>query len=59
VDLERGVRIVELSTHRFYVAALFLPQISSRPESPHPLIVAFLRAALAFQSSKRKYEIKM
>jgi CTP synthase (UTP-ammonia lyase) len=59
VDLERGVRIVELSTHRFYVATLFLPQVSSRPESPYPLIVAYLRTALAFQSFKRNNEIKM
>ena len=59
VYLEGGVRMVELPTHRFYVATLFLPQISSRPDSPHPLIVAYLRAALAFQSSKRNNEIKM
>ncbi len=59
VDLERGVRIVELPFHRFYIATLFLPQISSRPESPHPLIVAYLRAALAFRSSKRNNESKM
>jgi CTP synthase (UTP-ammonia lyase) len=50
---------VELSNHPFYVATLFLPQISSRPESPHPLIVAYLRAALAFQASRRASAIKM
>jgi CTP synthase (UTP-ammonia lyase) len=38
----------------FYVATLFLPQISSSPERPHPLIVAYLRAALAFDASPRK-----
>lgn len=59
VDLEGEVRIVELPAHRFYVATLFLPQISSRPESPHPLIVAYLRAALAFQSSRRNNKIKI
>ena len=59
VDLDGEVRIVELSDHPFYVATLFLPQISSRPESPHPLIVAYLKAALAFQTSRRDSGIKM
>lgn len=59
VDLEGEARIVELSDHPFYVATLFLPQISSRPERPHPLIVAYLRAAMAFQASPRSSEIKM
>jgi len=54
VDLEGGARIVELSDPPFYVATLFLPQISSRPERPHPLMVAYLRAALAFHASPRK-----
>lgn len=50
VDLDGEVRMVELSDHPFYVATLFVPQISSKPGSPHPLIVAFLRAAWAFQT---------
>jgi CTP synthase (UTP-ammonia lyase) len=50
VDLDGEVRIVELPGHPFYAATLFLPQISSAPDSPHPLIVAYLRAALAFQT---------
>jgi CTP synthase (UTP-ammonia lyase) len=59
VDLNGEVRIVELSDHPFYVATLFLPQIASRPENPHPLIVAYLRAALAFQTFRRNSGIKM
>jgi CTP synthase (UTP-ammonia lyase) len=59
VDPDGELRIVELSNHPFYVATLFLPQISSRPESPHPLIVAYLRAALAFQTSQKDSAIKM
>jgi CTP synthase (UTP-ammonia lyase) len=39
-------RIVELPTHPFFLATLFVPQMRSTRESPHPLIVAFLRAAL-------------
>ncbi|MBA3790739.1 MAG: hypothetical protein M3Q54_01460 [Actinomycetota bacterium] len=39
-------RIVELPDHPFYIATLFVPQMRSSPENPHPLVVAFLRAAL-------------
>ena len=53
VDLNGETRIVELSDHPFYVTTLFVPQMFSKPESPHPLIVAYLRAALAFQTSRR------
>jgi CTP synthase (UTP-ammonia lyase) len=41
--------IAELAGHRFYVATLYLPQISSSPDMPHPLIVSYLKAALAFK----------
>jgi CTP synthase (UTP-ammonia lyase) len=54
VDLDGEVRVVEVLDHPFYVATLFLPQISSAPERPHPLIVAYLRAALAFRTSGKK-----
>ncbi len=40
------VRVVELAGHPFFVGALFLPQVSSSAGQPHPLIVAYLRAAL-------------
>jgi CTP synthase (UTP-ammonia lyase) len=59
VDLDGEVRIVELPDHPFYVGTLFLPQISSRPDTPHPLIVAYLRAARAFHHSRRNDQIKM
>jgi len=59
VDVEGEARIVELSDHPFYVATLFLPQISSKPDRPHPLIVAYLRAALAFHNSRRNDRVKM
>jgi CTP synthase (UTP-ammonia lyase) len=52
VDLEGEARVVEMLDHPFYVATLFVPQISSQPESPHPLIVAYLKAALSFQSQE-------
>lgn len=45
VGPEGEVRLVELPTHPFYVATLFLPQVRSSPGEPHPLIMAYLRAA--------------
>ena len=44
---------VNASGHPFYVATLFLPQVSSKPKSPHPLIVAYLKAALSFHNSEK------
>jgi CTP synthase (UTP-ammonia lyase) len=44
------VRIVELSGHRFFIATLFLPQLSSSVGMPHPLIVAYLKAVLSFRA---------
>lgn len=46
-------RIIELSDKAFYVATLFQPQLSSTPEHPHPLILAYLRAALTFHTGRR------
>jgi CTP synthase (UTP-ammonia lyase) len=45
VDDSGEARIVELPDHRFFIATLFLPQLTSRADAPHPLIVAYLRAA--------------
>jgi CTP synthase (UTP-ammonia lyase) len=44
-DADGTVRIAELPGHPFYIATLFVPQMNSTPDKPHPLIVAFLRAA--------------
>lgn len=38
-------RAVELRGHPFFVATLFQPQLSSSPEQPHPLVLAFIDAA--------------
>jgi CTP synthase (UTP-ammonia lyase) len=46
-DAEGAIRVVELPGHPFFVGTLYVPQARSRPGSPHPLIVAFLRAAAA------------
>jgi CTP synthase (UTP-ammonia lyase) len=52
VDSNGDARIVELSRHRFFIATLFLPQLSSTAETPHPLIMAFVKSAAAFQHFK-------
>lgn len=43
-DAEGTIRAVEMPGHAFFVGTLFLPQHSSTPSNPHPLICAFLRA---------------
>ena len=50
LDPDGEVRIVELPNHRFFLAALFVPQLSSSPNMPHPLILAYLKAARTFQT---------
>jgi CTP synthase (UTP-ammonia lyase) len=46
VDQAGEARVLELPDRRFFVATLFVPQLSSSPSSPHPLITAYLRAAM-------------
>jgi CTP synthase (UTP-ammonia lyase) len=50
-DADGEVRMVELPTHPFFLATLFLPQLRSWPEQPHPLIRAYLEAALQQRDS--------
>jgi CTP synthase (UTP-ammonia lyase) len=45
-DAEGDVRVVELPDHPFYIGTLFVPQLRSSLERPHPLITAFVRAAV-------------
>jgi CTP synthase (UTP-ammonia lyase) len=44
-DPEGEVRVVELAGHPFFVGTLFVPQLRSTPEEPHPLVVGLVRAA--------------
>ena len=41
------MRAFELPDHPFFVATLFQPQLSSSFDAPHPIVLGFLRAALA------------
>jgi CTP synthase (UTP-ammonia lyase) len=45
-DAEGEVRVIELPEHPFFLGTLFLPQLRSLPGRPHPLITAFVRAAI-------------
>ncbi|MGH2585418.1 MAG: CTP synthase C-terminal region-related (seleno)protein, partial [Dehalococcoidia bacterium] len=45
-DDDGEVRAVEIPGHPFFLATLFLPQYISTPEQSHPLITAYLEAAL-------------
>ena len=40
------IRAIESPTHLFYIATLFQPQLSSKPKKPHPLVLAFVQAAM-------------
>jgi CTP synthase (UTP-ammonia lyase) len=44
-DPDGEPRIFALPDHPFFVATLFVPSLTSSPERPHPLVVAWLRAA--------------
>lgn len=46
-------RIVELPHHPFFLATLFLPQLSSRPGTPHPVITAYLDVVRAHRNDRR------
>ena len=46
------LRAIESPTHRFFIATLFQPQLSSKPGKPHPIVVEFLRAAAKWKTQK-------
>jgi CTP synthase (UTP-ammonia lyase) len=46
------IRAIESPTHRFFVATLFQPQLSSTEKNPHPVILAFVQAAADWGKKK-------
>ena len=46
-DSEGDARIIEIPDHPFFIATLFVPQVASTAHAPHPLVLAFCKAALA------------
>lgn len=52
-DTDGDVRILELTTHPFFIATLFLPQLNSTAAQPHPLIVAYLQRAVEVRLARQ------
>lgn len=47
------VEVMEIKNHPFYVATQYHPEYKSTVENPHPLFVAFIKAAKEAQEVKR------
>jgi CTP synthase (UTP-ammonia lyase) len=45
-------RAIESPVHRFFIATLFQPQLSSKDTQPHPLVLAFVQAAADWSRKK-------
>jgi CTP synthase (UTP-ammonia lyase) len=45
-------RAIESPAHEFFVATLFQPQLSSRKNKPHPLVMAFVQAVADFHRKR-------
>ncbi len=58
-DSDGEPRIFELSNHPFFLASLFVPQTSSTPECPHPLITGFVVACRNNKSATTKTHAKL
>lgn len=58
VDQDGEARILELPEHDFYVATLFVPQLTSTEQQPHPLIVAYLKVAQAFSAKQELHDTR-
>jgi CTP synthase len=49
------VEIVEIKDHPFYIGVQFHPEYKSTVENPHPLFVAFVKAAKEAQEQRNKH----
>jgi CTP synthase len=47
------INAVELKRHPFWIGVQYHPEFKSRPGNPHPLYVAFLKAALEYKRKRR------
>ncbi|MGB0372913.1 MAG: CTP synthase C-terminal region-related (seleno)protein [Opitutales bacterium] len=46
VDQDGEIRLVEYPEHPFMLATLFVPQVASSEERPHPIVTGFLKTVL-------------
>ncbi|HEY1202350.1 MAG TPA: hypothetical protein VGE79_15280 [Niastella sp.] len=49
-DKHKEARIVELKGHPFFIGTLFVPQVNSSFEKPHPIVTALLSAMEKYSS---------
>jgi CTP synthase len=43
--------IIEIKDHPFFIAVQFHPELKSRPFAPHPIFLAFVKAAIKHQKN--------
>ncbi len=51
------VEIAELDDHPFMLGSQFHPEFLSRPNNPHPLFVAFIKAAIQYQQTQSDHPL--
>lgn len=51
-DEHKEARIMELESHPFFIATLFVPQDNSPFENPHKLVTAFIKITLEETNKK-------
>lgn len=59
-DQDGEIRVIEIPENRFFLATLFVPQMRSKPGSPHPLVRGFVKAAatkLAQKGARTNFEV--
>jgi CTP synthase (UTP-ammonia lyase) len=57
-DANGEPRVVELTTHPFFIATLFQPERSALEGKTHPLVSAYTQAAKSFQNQTRQSQTK-
>jgi CTP synthase (UTP-ammonia lyase) len=53
-DARAELRAFTLPAQRFFMATLFQPQLSSRPQAPHAIVLGFLRACAETAAGARR-----
>ena len=47
------VEIIEIPSHPFFLGVQFHPELKSTVEKPHPIFVAFVKAAIDFKNENK------
>ncbi len=55
----RLVEIAEIDDHPFMVASQFHPEFLSRPNHPHPLFIAFLKAVRTYAGIDEEKQVEV